>query len=83
VADRRARNARAPQSGLLVALQRQRLEAIRIALRVLTPLIDKRDPDPSDVKELEAYLGPKPEGVSLDKWTRDGIEAAIRIGSCS
>src|SRR5262245_30794482 len=56
----------------------QSLAAMSVALRVLTAINAKRNPDLSDVKELEAYLGPKPDNVSLDEWTCDVIQTAVK-----
>jgi hypothetical protein len=38
----------------------QSLEVLTTALRVLTALSEKRQPDPADLQELEAFIGPNP-----------------------
>jgi hypothetical protein len=56
----------------------QSLEVMTIALRVLTALTEKREPAPADVQELEAFVGPKPSGISRDEWVCDAIQSAIK-----
>ena len=54
------------------------LEAMRIALRVLSALSARWEPSPADVNELEGLAGPRPFGVPLDEWARDIITQAVQ-----
>jgi hypothetical protein len=56
----------------------QSLEAMATALRVLTALTEKREPDSADIQELEAFIGPKPSNIGQDEWVCDAIQSAIR-----
>jgi hypothetical protein len=56
----------------------QSLEVLTAALRVLTALTEKREPDPGDLQELEAVIGPKPSNIGRDEWLCDAIQSAIK-----
>ena len=56
----------------------QSLEVMTTALRVLTALTEKREPDPADIQALEAFVGPKPSDISRDEWVCDAIQSAIK-----
>jgi hypothetical protein len=54
------------------------LEAMEIALRVLTAASYKRAPDPSDLAKLEEYTGPKPEGMDVDEYACRAVQEALK-----
>lgn len=54
------------------------LQAMQTALRILSALTEKREPDATDVSELERYIGPKPNAVDLDEWVCNAITKAIK-----
>ena len=56
----------------------QSLEVLTTALRVLTALSEKREPDPADLQELEAFIGPKSSHIGRDEWVCDAIQRAIK-----
>ena len=54
------------------------LDAMKTALRVLTALTEKREPDPADVTSLRNYAGPQPENVALDEFACTIIQQALK-----
>ena len=54
------------------------LDAMKTALRVLTALTEKREPDPADIISLQNYAGPQPENVALDEFACTIIQQALR-----
>ena len=52
---------------------------MQTALRVLTALTEKREPDLADIQQLEDLIGPKPSGISRDEWACDAIMQAIEF----
>jgi hypothetical protein len=52
------------------------LEAMKVALRVLSALTEKRPPDPADIEELRRYA-PLANG-SLDELACDVIQEAVK-----
>jgi len=54
------------------------LDAMKTALRVLTALTEKRQPDPADVTLLRTYAGPHPENVALDEFACTIIQRALK-----
>ena len=56
----------------------QSLEAMRLALRVLAALTEKRDPDPQDVAELRKLLPDAPQEFGMDELACDVIQRAIK-----
>jgi hypothetical protein len=61
-----------------IVYMQQSLEVMTAALRVLTALSEKREPDPADIQELEAFIGPKPSNIGRDEWVCDAIQSAIK-----
>ena len=57
---------------------REALDIMKTALRVLTAVSDKRAADPTDIDHLEAYGGPKPQGMDLDEYTCGVIQEALK-----
>lgn len=53
------------------------LDAMRTALRVLTSINDKQQPDPKDLEGLETFAGPRPTDMGLDEFACDVIQKAI------
>jgi hypothetical protein len=54
------------------------IEIMQIAVRVLTAVSRRRAADSKDIAELEAFAGPKPEGMDLDEFTCAVIQQALR-----
>lgn len=55
----------------------QTFEAMQTALRVLGSITEKRHPEPADTDALQAYAGPKPEGMDWDEFACTVIQKAI------
>jgi hypothetical protein len=55
----------------------QSLAAMKTALRVLTALSERRDPDPADVDTLRNYA-PIPENLSVDEIACEVIQQALK-----
>jgi hypothetical protein len=55
----------------------QSLAAMQTALRVLTALSEKRDPDPADIDALVGYA-PLLENLSVDELACDVIQQALK-----
>ena len=53
------------------------LDAMKTALRVLTALTEKRQPDPADINLLRSYAGPQTEDVALDEFACSIIQQAL------
>jgi hypothetical protein len=53
------------------------LNTMTVALRVLTALTEKTNPDPADIAALEAIAGPRPEGLDLDAFACNVIKQAL------
>ena len=47
---------------------------MKVAVRILDALDDKRIPKSADMALLEFYAGPKPEGASLEEFVCAGLE---------
>jgi hypothetical protein len=62
----------------------QSLTAVIAALKVLTAINERQQPDPADVAALHSQAGPQPGGVDLDDFAcgviQDSIKAALRDG---
>jgi hypothetical protein len=56
----------------------QSLEAMEAALRVLTAINEKQNPDVDDVHALRTYAGPQPDSMSLEDFARDVIQKALK-----
>jgi hypothetical protein len=56
---------------------RASLSAMNTALRVLTAINERRQPDQSDIDALSVFAGPRPEGTSLDVFVCDVIRKAL------
>ena len=54
------------------------LDAMKTALRVLTALTEKRQPDPADINLLRSYAGPQTEDVALDEFACSIIQQALK-----
>jgi len=53
------------------------LDAMKTALRVLTAITEKRQPDPADVTLLRSYAGPQAKDVPLDEFACAIIQQAL------
>ena len=53
------------------------LDAMKVAMRVLTALSDKRTPDPADIKTLNEFA-PLLRDLSPDELACDVIQQALR-----
>ena len=51
---------------------------MKVALRVLTALSEKRIPSAKDVEELGSYAGPQPAHMELDEFACEVIQTALR-----
>lgn len=56
----------------------QSLNAMFVALQVLTAINEGRRPDPIDVAKLHGFAGPQPAGVDLDDFACEVIQNAIK-----
>jgi hypothetical protein len=54
------------------------LDAMKLAMRVLTTLTEKRHPEADDVAALRALAGPKLQGMPLDELACEVIQAALK-----
>jgi hypothetical protein len=54
------------------------LDAMKTALRVLTAITEKREPDPADITLLRSYAGPQPKDVALDEFACTIIQQALK-----
>ena len=60
------------------------LSAMVAALKVLTAINHRQQPDPADVADMCKHAGPQPGGVNLDDFAcgviQNAIKAALRVG---
>ncbi len=54
------------------------LDSMKVALRVLTALTEKRAADEKDIAELRALAGPSSEGLPPDELACEVIQLALR-----
>jgi len=54
------------------------LDAMKTALRVLTAITEKRQPDPADITLLRNYAGPQPQDIALDEFACTIIQRALK-----
>src|SRR5438445_2723342 len=53
------------------------LDAMKVALRILTALNEKHTPDPADVEALRSLAGPQPQSTGLDELACEVIQIAL------
>jgi len=56
----------------------QSLEAMQVALRVLSELNEKRHPAAADIEALRALAGPLPDHTGLDEVACEVIQKALK-----
>ena len=56
-------------------------EAMTTALRILTAIMEDRDPDPSDVVALRDFAGPQAQGIDIDELACEVIQNALKYRS--
>ena len=54
------------------------LDAMNAALRVLTAVNEKRQPEAKDVEVLRSLAGPQREGVGMDELACDAVANALK-----
>lgn len=54
------------------------MEPMKIALRVLTALADKHEPQQSDIDALSRFAGPRPPEQALDEYACDALQLVLK-----